>query len=174
MRLSKAFVTQFSLGLLITMAGTAPLLAQPAKEAEWARVTEDDRAIKIETDKLEAVIAKKNPKQWMTGIEKGSFLDKATGFREIGDGLMVIDWLMEAGSDEAWSDKVIAPDGHGVGRYTWHTNETDPARKSYALIAHGSSHPKRMVEGPQLCHRMKPVQPSITRRKDFLAVQTTC
>lgn len=32
----------------------------------------------------------------MTGIEKGSFLDKTTGFREIGDGLMVIDWLMRA------------------------------------------------------------------------------
>ena len=92
-------------------------------------MTEDDRAIKIETDKLEAVIPKKNPKQWMTGIEKGSFLDKTTGFREVGDGLMVIDWLMEAGSDEAWGDKVIAPDGHGVGRYTWHANETDPARR---------------------------------------------
>jgi len=31
------------------------------------------------------------PKHWMTGIEKGSFLDKTTGFREIGDGLMVVD-----------------------------------------------------------------------------------
>ena len=37
-----------------------------------ARVTEDDRAIKVETDKLEAVIPKKNPTQWMTGIGKGS------------------------------------------------------------------------------------------------------
>ena len=139
----------------------------------WARVTEDDRAIKIETDKLEAVIPKKNPKQWMTGIEKGSFLDKTTGFREVGDGLMVIDWLMEAGSDEAWSDQVIAPDGHGVGRYSWYTNETDPASRDYALMAHGSSHRKRMVEGPQLCHRMKPVQPEVIRGKDFVAVKTT-
>ena len=147
--------------------------ATPAKEAAWARVTEDDRAIKVETDKLEAVIPKKAPKQWMTGIEKGSFLDKATGFREVGDGLMVVDWLMEAGSDEAWGDQVIAPDGNGVGRYTWHTNETDPARKSYALMAHGSSHRKRMVEGPQLCHRMKPVQPEIIRGKDFVAIKTT-
>ncbi len=144
-----------------------------AKDAAWARVTEDDRAIKIETDKLEAVIPKKNPKQWMTGIEKESFLDKTTGFREVGDGLMVVDWLMEAGSDEAWGDKVLAPDGHGVGRYTWHTNETDPARKAYALMAHGSSHRKRMVEGPQLCHRMKPVQPEVIRGKDFVAVKTT-
>jgi hypothetical protein len=37
-------------------------------------------------EQLEAVIPKQNPKQWMTGIEKGSFLDKATGFREAGDG----------------------------------------------------------------------------------------
>jgi len=140
---------------------------------EWARVSEDDRSIQIETDRLEAVIPKKNPKHWMTGIEKGSFLDKATGFREVGDGLMVVDWLMEAGSDESYGNQVIAPDGHGVGRYLWHANETDPDMKTYALLAHGSSHRKRMVEGPQLCHRMKPVQPEVLCGPDFLAVTTT-
>lgn len=145
--------------------------AQPA--AQVLRVTEDERAITIDTDKLQAVIPKKNPKQWMTGIEKGSFLDKTTGFREVGDGLMVIDWLMEAGSDAAWVEKVIAPDGHGVGRYTWYENETDPARRDYARMAHGTSHRKRMVEGPQLCHRMKPVQPEVIRGADFIAVKTT-
>src|SRR5438552_1222990 len=159
--------------LFLVLTGAAALRAEPPKDSAWGRVTEDERAIKIDTDKLEAVIPKKNPRQWMTGIEKASFLDKATGFREVGDGLMVIDWLMEAGSDDAWSDKVIAPDGHGVGRYTWHTNETDPARKDYALMAHGSSHRKRMVGGPQLCHRMKPVRPELLRGKDFIAVQTT-
>src|SRR5436190_15616490 len=128
MRFSRVLV---ALCLFLTLVGGGSLLAQPVKDADWARVTEDERAIKIETDKLEAVIPKKNPKQWMTGIEKGSFLDKTTGFREIGDGLMVIDWLMEAGSDESWSDKVIALDGHGVGRYTWYANETDPARREY-------------------------------------------
>lgn len=144
-----------------------------ASEDDWVRVVEDERAIQVETDKLEAVIPKKDPKQWMTGIEKGTFLDKTTGFREVGDGLMVVDWLMEAGSDEAWSKDVIAPDGHGVGRYTWYTNETDPVRRDYARMAHGSSHRKRMVEGPQLCHRMKPVQPEVIRGKDFVAVRTT-
>jgi hypothetical protein len=109
----------------------------------------------------------------MTGIEKGSFLDKATGFREAGDGLMVVDWLMEPGSDADHADKVRAPDGHGVGRYTWFDNETDPDRRQYALLAHGSSHRKRMVEGPQLCHRMKPVRPEVIRGKDFVAVKTT-
>ena len=46
------------------------------------------------------------------------------------------------------------------------------ATPHYALMAHGSSHRKRMVEGPQLCHRMKPVQPEIIRGKDFIAVKT--
>jgi hypothetical protein len=164
-----------SLGYRLLVAVVAAGLTSPvrAQSDDWARVIEDERSIKIETDKLEAVIPKKDPKRWMTGIEKGSFLDKTTGFREIGDGLMVIDWLMEPGSDEDYSDQVIAPDGHGVGRYTWHTNESDPARQSYALMAHGSSHRKRMIEGPQLCHRMKPVQPEVIRGKDFVAVRTT-
>jgi hypothetical protein len=140
---------------------------------EFARATEDDRAITIDTDKLQAVIPKNRPKQWMTGIEKGSFLDKTTGFREVGDGLMVVDWLMEAGSDADWSDQVIAPDGNGVGRYSWHQNETDPARIEYTRMSHGTSHRKRMVEGPQLCHRMKPVRPEIIRGKEFVAVKTT-
>lgn len=139
----------------------------------WAIVSEDERSIKIETDKLEAVIPKNNSKHWMTGIEKGSFLDKASGFREVGDGLMVIDWLMEAGSDEDYGDEVFAVDGHGVGQYVWHENESEPGRQTYALTAHGSSHRKRMVEGPQLCHRMKPVQPNVIRGRDFIAVETT-
>jgi hypothetical protein len=172
----KCWISSFALWpccLLLVLAAGGLAQDVPSGGSDWARVIEDERAIKIETDQLEAVIPKKNPKHWMTGIEKGSFLDKATGFREIGDGLMVIDWLMEAGSDEAWSDKVIAPDGHGVGRYTWYTNETDPARRSYALFAHGSSHRKRMIEGPQLCHRMKPVQPEVIRGQDFVAVTTS-
>ncbi len=146
---------------------------QAAPPLDWHQITETANSIKIETDQLEAVIPKRNPKHWMTGIEKGSFLDKETGFREVGDGLMVIDWLMEAGSDEAYGDEVFAPDGHGVGRYTWHTNETDPARREYAKIAHGTSHRKRVVEGPQLCHRMKPVEPEVIRGADFVAVRTT-
>jgi hypothetical protein len=157
----------------VAVATTARVTAEPAGDAPWARVVETDRAVKIETDRLEAVIPKKDPKHWMTGIEKGSFLDKATGFREAGDGLMVVDWLMEAGSDEAYGDRVDAPDGHGVGRYLWCTNETDPARRRYAVMAHGTSHRKRVVEGPQLCHRMKPVQPEVIRADKFVAVETT-
>lgn len=142
------------------------------EDAAWASVIEDDRRIRIETAELEAAIPKRDPKQWMTGIEKGSFVDRKTGFREAGDGLMVVDWLMEAGSDESYSGSVIADDGHGVGRYRWHENEPDPGSSEYAILSHGSSHRKRMIEGPQLCHRMKPVQPEVTRGKDFIAIRT--
>jgi hypothetical protein len=171
--MATTFMSNFSLVLLpIVVAGGPGVRAHASDDKPWARVTEDENRIKIDTDKIEAVIPKKNPKQWMTGIEKGSFLDKTTGFREVGDGLMVVDWLMEAGSDEAYGDQVLAPDGHGVGRYRWYTNETDPERRAYAVMAHGSSHRKRVVEGPQLCHRMKPVQPQVIRGKDFVAVKT--
>ncbi len=174
MAVSQKSTAKLSLIILcLTIVSAGPVPAVLAKDNPWAQVTEDERAIKIETDQLEAVIPKSHPKQWMTGIEKGSFLDKTTGFREVGDGLMVVDWLMEAGSDESWSDQVFTPDGNGVGRYSWYANETDPAKRSYNLMAHGSSHRKRMVEGPQLCHRMKPVKPEIIRGKDFVAVKTT-
>ena len=143
------------------------------KDKAWGCLNEDNHIIKIETDQLEAVIPKRTPKHWMTGIEKGSFLDKTTGFREIGDGLMVVDWLMEAGSDENYGNQVIAPDGHGVGRYTWYENVVELERKSYALMAHGSNHRKRIIEGPQLCHRMKPVQPDIVHAAEFISVKTT-
>jgi len=173
MRLPATLAHRFVLALLLSLPCLWTAAAQAADDADWVKVTEDARAIKIETDKLEAVIPKRDPVRWMTGIEKGTFLDKTTGFREIGDGLMVIDWLMEAGSDAAWSDKVIAPDGDGVGRYNWYENDTDPDRRASSMMSHGSSHRKRMVEGPQLCHRMKPVQPEIIRGKDFVAIRTS-
>ncbi len=174
MKVPHSFLVKLSFAaLLMAMASAGPVLADPTNDASWARVTEDDRAIKIETDKLEAVIPKKNPKHWMTGIEKQSFLDKTTGFRELGDGLMVIDWLMEAGSDEAYRNQLHATEEHGLGSYLWHENETDPSRKAHALNAHGSTHRKRAIEGPQLCPWMKPVTPRVIRGKDFIAVETT-
>src|SRR6187549_947546 len=147
MRPLTVFAVALALGSFAARVGVESVSAQPPKDPDGFRVTEDENRIKIETDKLEAVVPKKNPKQWMTGIEKGSFLDKTTGFREVGDGLMVVDWLMEPGSDETWNDSVFVTDGHGVHRYTWHANETTPERKAYALNAHGSSHRKRMIEG---------------------------
>lgn len=159
---------------LVAVNCTSTVYSQTtSNNADWLRVTENDLGIKIETDLLEAVIPKKKNKQWMTGIEKQSFLDKTTGFRELGDGLMVVDWLLEAGSDEGYADQILASQSTpGIGRYLWHTNETDPVAKARAISLHGSSHRKRIVEGPQLCPWMKPVQPEIIRGTDFVAVRT--
>jgi hypothetical protein len=44
--------------------------------------------------------------------------------------------------------------------------------RAYYLMAHRSSHRKRMVEGPQLCHRMKAVEPEIVRGKPVKAGQS--
>ena len=159
--------------LLCTPLALLFLSPLSAAEPDWAKVTEDERAIKIETAELEAVIPKNNPKHWMTGIEKQSFLDKKTGFRELGDGLMVVDWLMEPGSDDAYRETATAKDGNGLTPYTWFENSSDPARREYSRMAHGTTQRKRSVEGPQLCHRMKPVKPEVIRGDDFVAVKTS-
>jgi hypothetical protein len=138
------------------LAAAAPGYSDEKFEGDaWAKVTEDERAIKIETAQLEAVIPKRDPKHWMTGIEKGSFLDKATGFREAGDGLLVVDWIMEPGSDEIWHDQDMKTD-----RYLFNNDY------------HGTR-AKRVLEGPQLCPRMKPVQPEVIRGPDFVAIKTS-
>jgi len=172
MKASIAFLCKLSLAaLLLANAIAGPVLAEPAGNTPWARVSEDDRAIKIETDKLEAVIPKKDPKSWMTGIEKGSFLDKTTGFREIGDGLLVVDWLMESGSDRAYRDQFppARPEDYCGFQNMWYYYGDDPYPSA---LFHGNR-PKRKIEGPQLCHRMGPVQPEVIRGEDFVAVKTT-
>ncbi len=130
-------------------------------DTPWVHVTEDDRTIKIETDQLEAVVPKRNPKHWMTGIEKESFVDKKTGFRSIGDGLCVVDWVMETGSDRAYRDQ-LKP---GMIYYFGDDDHPD-------ALFHGNS-PKRKIEGPQLCFQMKPVEPQVIRGEDSVAVKTT-
>ena len=139
--------------LLFTLVAGKVASAQDDKPKPYARATEDERAITVDTDKLQAVIPKNHPKQWMTGVEKGSFLDKQTGFREAGDGLLVVDWIMEPGSDAEWTDSKTE-------RYLFNND------------FHGKR-PKRNLEGPQLCPHMKPVQPEIIRGEDFVAVKTT-
>lgn len=143
--------------VIVPSAALAPASSAAAADADvdWVRVIETQRSIKIETDLIEAEIPKRDPKHWMTGIEKGSFLDKTTGFREAGDGLLVVDWIMEPGSDEIWHDQ-----------------EMKTPRYLFNNLHHGTR-AKRILEGPQLCPHMKPVQPEVIRGDDFVAVRTT-
>jgi hypothetical protein len=80
--------------LLVTLAGVL---------ADGYTVTEDEQQIKIETPQLSAAVCRKG---CTSGVARQSFLDKKTGFRDVGFGLDIVDWLMEPGSDGAYRDKL--------------------------------------------------------------------
>lgn len=97
--------------------------------------------ITIDTDALQAKIRKKG---YVSGIAANSLLDKATGARDAGFGLHIMDFLLGPG----WKD-----DG-----YT-----RDPK-------FHGNL-PKHYVEGPQICTQAKKLEPEIIRGDGFIAVR---
>ncbi len=74
------------------------LLAPSITCGEHFEVTEDDEQIQIKSSSLEASIRKQG---YVSGVEGGSLLDRKTGFRDVGFGLDIVDWIMEPGSDEA-------------------------------------------------------------------------
>jgi hypothetical protein len=125
------------LGFGLSVGG---LLAPAAGPAE-IHIRQQDDLVQIDTDALQARIRKKG---YVSGIERGSFLDKKTGAREAGFGLHIMDFLLAPG----WRD-----DG-----YT-----RDP-------LLHGRL-PKHYVEGPQICTKARELQPEIIEGKGFVAVR---
>jgi hypothetical protein len=97
--------------------------------------------VEIESDCLQARIRKKG---YVSGIERGSFIDKKTKAHELGFGLHIMDFLMAPG----WRD-----DGY----------PRDPK-------VHGNL-PKHYIEGPQICTQAKQVDPEIIEGADFVAVK---
>lgn len=128
------------------------LILSNAVSLSGAEYSVEDTADKvhIETPHLKASITKQG---YVTGVYRNSFLDKKTGFRDLGFGLDIVDWIMEPGSDEAYRDML---DEELVYRFN---NEY-----------HGKT-PKRSIEGPQICTRAKTMQPEIIRGADFVAVK---
>ena len=115
------------------------------------RVEETAERISISTPLLEAGV---NKRGYVSGVAGGSFLDKRTGFRDAGFGLDVVDWIMEAGSDEAYRDQLPAEMVYRFGN-----------------PYHGKT-AKRSIEGPQICTQAKEVSPEVINGKDFAAVRT--
>ncbi|MEO2022168.1 MAG: hypothetical protein ABGX05_10115 [Pirellulaceae bacterium] len=113
-------------------------------------VREDDEQIQIETPHLKVAIRKKG---YVSGVAAGSFLDKKSGFRDIGFGLDIADWIMEPGSDEKYRDQL---DDDLVYRFG---NEYHGAR------------PKRCIEGPQICTKAGELDTRVIRGADFVAVK---
>ncbi len=122
-------------GLLALLLFVAPA------GAEDIVVRETDDLIQIDTDALQARIQKKG---YVSGIARGSFLDKQTGARDTGFGLHIMDFLLAPG----WRD-----DGY----------ERNPK-------VHGHL-PKHYVEGPQICTQAKELKPDIIRGPGFVAVR---
>ena len=84
-------------GLLFLLVG-ALLLAGPGVRPLRTEIVvrEDAEQIQIETPHLKAAIRKQG---YVSGVAARSLLDKKTGFRDVGFGLDIADWIMEPGSD---------------------------------------------------------------------------
>ena len=134
------------LGLLL-FATTGTSAAAPANGFE---VVEDADKITVTGTALDFAIRKKG---YVSGVMAGSFLDKRTGFHDLGYGLDIVDWIMEPGSDEAYRDQL-------------------PGGLPYLFNSpnHGRT-PKRSIEGPQICTKAKELSPRVIRGSDFLAVK---
>lgn len=114
------------------------------------QVIDGEEQIEIHTPQLDAAIRKRG---YVSGVAAGSLLDKATGFRDSGFGLDIVDWIMEPGSDEAYRDQLPAEMVYRFGN-----------------AYHGKT-PKRSIEGPQICTQAKQVSPQVIRGKDFLGIE---
>ena len=114
------------------------------------RVVEDTERITIVGDALEASVKKKG---YVTGVEARSLLDKATGSRDLGYGLDIVDWLMEPGSDEAYRDRL-------TGDLPYLFNNAYHGKRS-----------KRSIEGPQICTKAGALSPHVVQGKDFVAIK---
>src|SRR5579859_1062544 len=103
-------------------------------------VKQADDHLLIDTDKLTVRI---NTKGYVSGTAAGGLLDKATGSRDLGFGLHIMDFLLGPGKRD---------DGYMNSQY------------------HGKIE-KHYVEGPQICTQAKELKPEILRGQDFVAVR---
>ena len=137
------------LGLVLCGVAAASAAAFAAVPA-GITTSQDNNVIRIETPELSATVRKAD---YVTGVAGGSLLDRKTGFRDVGFGLDIVDWIMEPGSDKAYRDKL---DKELVYNYD----------NSY----HGKR-AKRSIEGPQICTQVPRLKPELIVGADFAAVR---
>ena len=116
------------------------LASCPADPAD-VQVKQTDDYIQIDTDALQARI---NKKGYVSGVARGTLLDKKTGARDTGFGLHIMDFLMAPG----WADDGYPRDAK----------------------LHGDL-PKHYIEGPQICTQAKELAPEVIEGKGFVAVR---
>jgi hypothetical protein len=65
--------------------------SQAAQGAREITITQNESEFRISTPALEAAIRKQG---YVSGVYGGTVLDKKTGFRDVGFGLDIVDWLL--------------------------------------------------------------------------------
>lgn len=100
----------------------------------------------IETDRYRAAVATEG---YVSGVASGSFLDKATGARDLGFGLSIVDFLLEPADPKAPVPK---------GQYDFNNG------------VHGKL-AKRYVEGPQICTQAKKLQVQVAVGNGFVSLK---
>lgn len=112
-----------------------------------AKVWLDGSIVRIESECYYAAVQTKG---YVTGVMGGSLVDKATGAKDVGFGLVIVDFLLEPGVDTEDTPKDL--------RYHW------------GDAIHGNI-PKRYVELPQICTQAKEIPFEIIEGNGFVAVR---
>ena len=102
--------------------------------------------IRVDTDRFAAVVATEG---YVSGVTAGSFLDKATGARDLGFGLSIVDFLLEP----APPDKPVP-----AGQY------------EFGNLYHGKI-AKRYFEGPQICTQARRLPARVGIGEGFAVVR---
>jgi len=112
-----------------------------------ATVHREGSLLRIDTDCYCAAVQTEG---YVSGVMGGSFLDKRTNSRDLGFGLVVVDFLLEPGVDDPSTPPQL--------RYHW------------GDFVHGNI-PKRYVELPQICTQAKKLTFEVIEGGNFVAVR---
>src|SRR5580700_197576 len=110
-------------------------------------IVQRDSQLLIETDRYSAAI---NTSGYVSGVAAGSFVDIATGSRDPGYGLMIVDFLLEPGDEPPNTPKELH---YPVGD-AYHGN----IRKRFAAL-------------PQICTQANTLPHEITKGEGYVAVR---
>jgi len=112
-----------------------------------AALRQEGPILRIETDCYHAAVRAEG---YTSGVMAGSFVDKRTGARDVGFGLVILDFLLEPGTE----DPATPPE------LRYHVGD----------LYHGNIR-KRYVELPQICTQAKKLPFQIVEGKGFVAVK---
>jgi hypothetical protein len=112
-----------------------------------ATIRQEGTRLLIETTQFQAAIQTEG---YVSGVAEGSFVDRKTGSRDPGYGLLIVDFLLEPGASAA---------------------DTPLDRRYVFGDAYHGNIPKRYVALPQICTQAKRLPFEITRGEGFVAVR---